>query len=163
MDLERLADLWDRPLDENLSIRGFYRHDERWHEFVNGDGEVVRRVHNRTTGVFLLFPQRNDNFRASAVHELFHHVQAFEWPKLHDSPLWVQEGLCQYVAATYCRQHKLANPLHVIENSPDAVYGDGYRWFAATFGPDNWPAVARWLETLDPTDLPESAPRTYTD
>jgi hypothetical protein len=48
--------------------------------------------------------------------------------------------------------------LRTIERAKDGVYGDGYRYFAAKFGPNAWPAIWQWLQKTDLSELPAKAP-----
>ena len=99
-----------------------------------------------------------DQLESTAVHELVHHVQSLRFPKLHDAPPWVLEGMAQYVAATHCRRLGRQDLLERIQESTLPHYGDGYRYFWDLFGPDEWRAVADWIEKTDVSRLPGNVP-----
>ena len=71
----------------------------------------------------------------------------------------MEEGLCQYVAANVARRYKAPNALRAIEEMPDEVYGDGYRYFAAKLGPNNWPGAIAWLRSTKVEVLPSKPPK----
>lgn len=98
-------------------------------------------------------------FRTAAMHELMHDLIQEHFPRLEDAPAWVQEGICQQAAAEYCRRRNYADILHGIDNCSDPEYGDGYRYIKKIAGMAGWPAIRRWMETVDVTKLPKSAPR----
>jgi len=100
-------------------------------------------------------------FIVTASHELTHDLLSEVFPQLNDTvPLWVEEGICQYVAAAVCLRNGYYEDLHMIEKAPDRRYGDGYRFFRNTFGDAHWNHVSRWLKTTDLSTLPEHPPQT---
>jgi hypothetical protein len=142
---------------EQLTLRGFYDRHETVTTQRRGAEHERRRTHVEKT-VYLLYGLLPADFIATAVHELTHDWLAEHHKAVGDAPLWVQEGICQYAAATVCRRRELADALRAIEASPDPVYGDGYRYFAVLMGKDNWPGVEAWLVNTALDRLPAQPP-----
>jgi hypothetical protein len=97
-------------------------------------------------------------FRVAATHELMHDMIHEHFPRLKEAPLWVHEGICQQAAAELCRRRNYGDILFGITESPDPDYGDGYRYINRLMGFEGWNALRRWMETVDVTALPETAP-----
>ena len=149
-------DLVDYPSIQKISkmtgnIRGFYSRQEE------GNPKDGYRLKSKT--IYILNYMTKENFMATAVHEFCHDVQAEFYPKLMSAPLWIQEGLAQYVAAIYCRKMNYKTALYDIENSKDPTYGDSYRYLKKKFGENNWSAIDRWLRTTNLSRLPSKSPK----
>ena len=127
------------------AVRGFYSRETVTDVYKNFFGKEVDRKESVSEQIHILSHQRPDNFMATAIHELTHDLIADHYPRLKDAPDWVHEGICQYVAATYCRKFQFGDALHVIETSPNPVYGDGYRYFKKTLGDNNWAGLKNWM------------------
>ena len=98
-------------------------------------------------------------FRTAVMHELMHDLLQEHFPRLEKAPLWVHEGICQQAAAEHCRRRNYADILYGIDHCIDPDYGDGYRYIKKMMGMGGWPALRRWMETVDVASLPEAAPR----
>lgn len=98
-------------------------------------------------------------FRVTATHELMHDLIHEHFPRLEDTPLWVHEGICQQAAAELCRRRNYRDTLFGITENTDPDYGDGYRYINSLMGFEGWNALRRWMETVDVTALPETAPK----
>lgn len=154
MDLER----WQSHVGTVVE-RGRYRRLTNTTEARNVFGRVMRRDVKVAERIRILYGLRADQFRSTAVHELMHDIIAEYFPEVSaDSPMWVEEGVCQYVSAIMCRRHGFEKELRDIESSPHPVYGSGYRFFRHHFGATNWGAVAGWLREVDLSELPDACP-----
>jgi hypothetical protein len=139
--------------------RGRYQRLTRTIETRNIFGLLLRREQHATEQVRVLYGLSEEQFLSTACHELTHDLIAEFFPNISGNvPAWVEEGVCQYVAAVVCRRLGLSAELAEIEISPHPVYGRGYRFFSHHFGPDNWGAVSRWLLAVDPSLLPDECP-----
>ncbi|MDT8389187.1 MAG: hypothetical protein RRC34_01605 [Lentisphaeria bacterium] len=109
--------------------------------------------------VFILGGLNRENFITTAVHELTHDLLAENHPDVATkAPNWVEEGICQYVAAAVCLLNGWFDELKAIESAPDNDYGGGYRFFKRTFGDADWDDVVDWMNTVDVTTLPTVPP-----
>lgn len=125
----------------------------------DGSGRVTRRRENVTKNIYILYGLAPDEFTATAAHELTHDLLAEHYPDFAAAaPDWAEEGICQYVAAAVARALGHETVLNEIETNPDPAYGDGYRWLKLRFGDDNWTAIQKWLNRIDPNSLPEQLP-----
>ena len=113
-----------------------------------------------TENIFLLSGLSPPDFLAVATHELTHGLLMDKYPKTEFAPLWVKEGVSQYAAACVLRRYRAEASLRAIEEMSDETYGHGYRYFQSNFGPNNWPAVASWLNTTNFRRLPDRPPTT---
>lgn len=157
--LPRLAELSQHPeLANILVMRGYYQRQETTFTSTSATGKVLDQRTEKAEVIYLLDNMRRDNFLATAVHELTHKMIADRFPELESAPLWVQEGICQYLAAVCCRRQDLPRPLAAIANSPDSVYGAGYRYFQRKLGDDDCPRLLRYLRSMKPRLMPAAAP-----
>ncbi len=143
----------------NAIVRGFYQRTEITSMIdVPFAKPIVTSTRVEKT-IFMLRYMTPENLISNSVHEHTHDVIAEFYPKLLEAPLWVQEGICQYTAAIYCREHKLVDQLQAIEQHPGEVYGDGYRNFKQLLGDDNWRGMAKWIKKVRVKSLPAKAPK----
>ncbi len=158
-DRHKLAQLMHEQIfaDDATVVRGCYERSEQVEvrRGPKGDKHRMVAIDERIT---LLFGQTRDNFVAGAVHELTHDLLADRFPHMRKTPLWVQEGICQYLSAVYCHKHQLLDALQTIEESPNPVYGDGYRYFKRKFGENNWSGLHYWLRNGELSELTQHAP-----
>lgn len=147
-----------RKTDASVSVRGLYSRQTlmmkgglfgKWRKAPELDEEQIYIVDHLHDAVF----------RVAATHELMHDLIHEYFPQLEDAPLWVHEGICQQAAAEYCLRRNHADILHGIEHCEDPDYGDGYRYINSLMGFEGWPALRRWLETVDVESLPKKAPK----
>lgn len=157
--LRELMGFGPNPPSHGMVARGYYRRSESQFVTKNFLGRVIEEKKTVVKTIFALHGMRRDNFLATVVHELTHDMIAEQFPAVGETPLWVQEGVCQYVAATYCRQSKFADTLRQLEESPDPTYGDGYRYFKRTFGDNNYSGLLRWLRSTAPARAPAQPPK----
>ncbi len=149
---------------DGIQQRGLYDRKVVVETTKNMFGRVIRRTEDVTETVYILYGLSPAEFTATAAHELTHDLLAEQYPELSkDAPTWVEEGLCQYMAAAVSRRLGNTETLQKIEDNTDPAYGDGYRWFKQTFGTDNWPHIRNWLDRTDPKGLPKTAPLSRTN
>ena len=123
-------------------------------------GLVSRSNTVASARIVLLYGLSSDHLTATAAHELTHHLIAEAFPRTaNHAPPWLKEGLCQYVAAQLCIRNDYRTVLKSIEQAPDAVYGEGYRYIKRKFGHGNWRSIAAWLQTVDFERLPKTLPQ----
>lgn len=145
--------------DSRMVQRGLYSRTVTTTRKTNIFGRVVEEVREIDETVYLLHGMAPRTMLITAAHELTHDLIAEEFPEVReDAPLWVEEGICQYVAAMVCRQRGFTDILEEIESCPDPVYGDGYRYIKRRAGAYNWSALVHWVRTNDLSRLPRSAP-----
>ena len=125
---------------------------------------MSKRTVTQTVGVneqvLILRGLSRKNFIATAAHELTHDLLAENFPDIPGkAPNWVQEGMCQYVAAGVCLMNGWFKELKAIETAPDNDYGEGYRFFKRKFGDTDWDEVIAWMRTVDVTQLPAVPPQ----
>lgn len=138
-------------------VRGFYSRRENT-TIYERLGREIRRETEVEEEIMMLYGQTQHNFLATAVHELTHDLIADHFSSLKQAPLWVEEGICQYLSAIYCRHMGFEEALQAIEESTNPVYGDGYRYFKQQLGDNNWAGLKHWMQTVDVSSLPASAP-----
>lgn len=147
-----------RKTDSNVSIRGLYSRQVTvtsrklfgiWKEHTSEENETI----------YIVDHLHDEVFRAAALHELMHDLIHEHYARLESAPLWVHEGICQQAAAEYCRRRNHVDILHGITECEDPDYGDGYRYFNRLTGFRGWPALKRWMETVEVESLPETAPK----
>lgn len=110
--------------------------------------------------VFILGGLNRQNFITTAAHEFTHDLLAENYPDIAaKAPDWVEEGICQYVAAGVCLLNGWFNELKAIELAPDNDYGGGYRFFKRKFGDADWEEVVDWMNTVDVAQLPVVPPQ----
>ncbi len=159
VDVNQIKDATDkRPTATSMVLRGLYLRQETVTETKNILGMVLKKDVDVTEKVMLLYGLTKDAFLATAAHELTHDLLAENYPQLKNGPLWVEEGICQYVAAAVCRRRGLKDTLRDIETCPDPDYGDGYRYFSRLGGNRDWSRIQRWLAHTDVAALPATAP-----
>jgi hypothetical protein len=146
-----------RKTDSPVSIRGLYSRQTMlikkgffgaWQKAPELDEEKI----------YIIDHLHDEVFRVAAMHELMHDMIHEHFPRLKEAPLWVHEGICQQAAAEYCRRRNFSDILHGIETCSDPDYGDGYRYINGLMGFEGWPALKRWMESVDVDALPEKAP-----
>lgn len=144
-------------IEDHMTERGLYVRNELTMTQKTGDwGDIVDTKTTRT--INLLLGQSPAQFRISAAHELTHDLTAEQFHAFTDAPTWVQEGICQFVAAQVARQLGANDVLKAIADSPDSVYGPGYRYFVKLAGTHGWPAIQQWMATADVKKLPAKCP-----
>lgn len=142
--------------DSPVSVRGLYSRQIVMRRTLFG---AWKKADEPASEKIYLVDHLNDEvFRVAATHELMHDLVHEHFPRLKDAPLWVQEGICQQAAAELCRRRNYADTLHGIENCTDPDYGGGYRHINRIAGFEGWPALRRWMETIDVSKLPKQAP-----
>ncbi|MBN2448834.1 MAG: hypothetical protein JXR77_00510 [Lentisphaeria bacterium] len=113
-------------------------------------GRTLREDRRVSRRIVMLYGLSESAFLGTAAHELAHNLISEWYPRFdREAPDWAEEGVCQYVAALVCRRLGLEDRLKEIEAAPDPVYGGGYRSLRKLFGPDDWQALANWLEAGD--------------
>jgi hypothetical protein len=146
--------------DSGMVQRGLYTRTVTTTQRTNLFGRVLEEKKDVDETVYLLYGMSPEKVLVTAGHELTHDLIAEEFPEIRDdAPLWVEEGICQYVAALICRQKGYGEILEDIESCPDSVYGDGYRYVKRHAGANNWPALVYWIRTNDLSQLPKRAPK----
>jgi endogenous inhibitor of DNA gyrase (YacG/DUF329 family) len=144
---------------EDIQERGFYRREEKTDTYKNARGKVVRVERTVKENISILYGLTPEELLCTSCHELTHAVQARFLPDIHErAPLWLKEGMCQYVAAMVARRHHYGNELTNIEQSPHPAYGRGYRYLQRRFGNGNWRALHAWLRRVDLAKLPNDLP-----
>ena len=145
--------------DNSMVQRGLYRRTVTTTQKTNLFGRVLDEKKDVDETVYLLYGMPPEEVMITAAHELTHDLIAEEFPEVReDAPLWVEEGICQYVAALVCRQKGYKTILQDIETCPDSVYGDGYRYVKRHAGAYNWQALVYWIRTNYLSKLPKRAP-----
>ncbi len=146
-----------RKTDSPVSIRGLYSRQVMvirrrvfgfWREQGTEENETI----------YLVDHLHDEVFRAAAVHELMHDLIHEKFQRLEAAPLWVHEGICQQATAEFCRRRNHADILYGIEQCEDPDYGGGYRYINQLTGFHGWPALRRWMETVDVASLPPTPP-----
>jgi hypothetical protein len=146
-----------RKSDSPVSIRGLYSRQItttrqlRFGITQNMETDVQERI-------YIVDHLHDAVFRTAVMHELMHDLLQEYFPRLEPAPSWVHEGICQQAAAEYCRRRNYVDILYGIEHCTDPDYGDGYRYIKNVMGMGGWPALRRWMETVDVASLPETAP-----
>ncbi len=147
-----------RKSDSPVSIRGLYSRQVT-RTTITHPGFVKEETTDVDEQIYIVDHLHDAVFRAAAMHELMHDLIQEYYPRFHDAPLWVEEGICQQAAAEYCSLRHYTDILHGIEHSTDPDYGDGYRYVRKQVGVRGWPALKRWMENVDISKLPKTAPR----
>ena len=147
------------PAPGDLVQRGLYKRETETTTTKNVFGKVLDREVIVDEAVRILYALSAEEFLSTASHELTHDLIAEQFPAVpEEAPQWVEEGICQYVAAMVCRRRGFEQELHRIETAAHSEYGDGYRYFKRHCGDDKWPAVIRWLRSTHLKSLPAKAP-----
>lgn len=147
-----------RKTEASVSLRGLYsRQITTWKykgiaKFFKKDEQTEQEK------IYIVDHLHDEVFRVAAVHELMHDLIHENFPHIEQGPLWLQEGICQYAAADFCRRKVYTDNLYAIEHAPDPDYGDGYRYVANVVGLQGWRGLRKWMESLDVSTLPEKAP-----
>lgn len=147
-----------RKTDSPVSIRGLYSRQittTRQTRF----GITQKTETDIEEHIYIVDHLHDAVFRTAVMHELMHDMLQEHFPRLEEAPLWVHEGICQQAAAEYCRRRNYADILYGIDHCTDPDYGDGYRYIKKIAGFGGWPALRRWMETVDVAALPEKAPK----
>jgi hypothetical protein len=156
-----------RKSDSPVSVRGLYSRQTlmtkqglfgKWKAAPELDREKIYLVDHLTDEVFRV-AATHEVFRVAATHELMHDLIHEHFPRLKKAPLWVHEGICQQAAAELCRRRNYGDTLHGIEECTDPDYGDGFRYLKKVSGFQGWPALRRWMETVEVESLPVTAPK----
>jgi endogenous inhibitor of DNA gyrase (YacG/DUF329 family) len=144
---------------ENVQERGFFRNEEITDTYKDGRGKVIRVEREVKENVYILYGLTPEELLCTSAHELTHAMQSRALPNIHEkAPLWLKEGICQYVAADVARRHHYADELEAIEKSPHPAYGRGYRYLQKRFGNGQWQKLHAWLRSIDPGKLPADLP-----
>ena len=133
-------------MPDQMTARGFYRRNERT-ETRSFAGRVVSADTEVSETIFILSGLTPDQFLITAIHELTHDLISETYRPIADLPRDLEEGLCQYTAAMYCRKQGWMQDYITIDKSPDPIYGGGFRKVHKRFGNHNWKAIDRWLRT----------------
>jgi len=142
---------------DRLVQRGLYRREETTHTSKNLFGWTLKKETTVERQILILYALGRDEFMSTAVHELTHDLLAEHFPQVvADAPQWVEEGICQYVAAGVCRKLRLHAELERVETCSHVQYGEGYRYIRSRAGDDNWPGVVEWLTATRLAGLPDS-------
>lgn len=146
---------------EDIVLRGLYRQQLRiWEKRGNGPlGPTVVRRQKKTENVYLLQGMTFDAFVTTAAHELTHALISERYTALEKSPLWVQEGICQYAAHLVAKRNRYEDQIEHIQTARDPHYGDGFRYFQRVGERDGWPNIEAWIEHVELGSLPEEPPR----
>ncbi len=146
-----------RKSDSPVSLRGLYSRQiatttiKRWLRTEKTTTDVTEQI-------YLVDHLHDAVFRTAAIHELMHDLIQEHYPEFKKAPLWVEEGICQQAAAEYCRLRHYTDILYGIENCTDPDYGNGYRYIRQQVGVGGWPALRRWMENVEVSELPKQAP-----
>ncbi len=145
---------------DTMIERGMYARRQTTTRRVDRRGRVLDQQISNESEILLLYGLDRQEVLVTAVHELTHHLLAEHFPRFAAfAPLWAEEGICQYLAAIVAQRRGYTRLVEQIENSPDPVYGDGYRYFRRLYGRNNWPAIRAWLDDFDHAHgLPGQAP-----
>jgi hypothetical protein len=143
-----------RISNNNLVQRGLYVRNTTTSVAKNIFGLVLKRRTDVVENVLLLSGLSPDAFVATASHELTHDLVAEFYPEVCDAPRWVEEGICQYVAAQVALRKGYEEVYTDIETCPDSDYGDGYRYIKKQAGRLGWAGVVRWIQTTSLSKLP---------
>lgn len=147
-----------RKTDTPISTRGIYsRQTTLRKRGLFGAWRPTKQPDQET--IYLIDHLHDTIFRVAATHELMHDLVYEHFPRLETAPLWVHEGICQHAAADLCRRRGYHDALYGIEQCTDPDYGDGYRHVAKLAGASTWPALRKWMQTVDVDALPARAPR----
>lgn len=146
-----------RKTDSPVSIRGLYSRQitttkQLWF------GRTQKTETDIQERIYIVDHLHDAVFRTAATHELMHDLIQEHFSRLEDAPLWVHEGICQQAAAEYCQRRNHADILYGIDHCTDPDYGDGYRYIKNIAGISGWPALRRWMESVDVAQLPKTAP-----
>ena len=156
---DSLRERSDHTPMHGMTQRGLYDRHVVVTTTKNIFGKIIDRKEKVRETVYILYGLTSHAFLATAIHELTHDLIAECYPEIaRKTPAWVEEGICQYLAAEVCRKHGYDHVLAEIASNPDPDYGDGYRYFHRAFGPGHWQDIVRWLETVRPEHLPKTAP-----
>jgi hypothetical protein len=147
-----------RKTDTPVSIRGLYSRQITTTRQVRF-GITKKTETDVEERIYIIDHLHDAVFRTAVMHELMHDLLQEHFPRLEEAPLWVHEGICQQAAAEYCHRRNYADILYGIEHCVDPDYGDGYRYIQKVTGIGGWPALRRWMETVDVAALPEKAPK----
>lgn len=116
-------------------LNGGHRHDfhenrpilglARWTISQTRSGKVISR---NFQGILIQINLPEEHFRTVAIHELTH--AWFFYNHFQDLPLEVEEGMCVLMEYIWLKSQKTKDAEYrrkIIEESPDPVYGDGFR------------------------------------
>ena len=135
---DRLREESTAAVRTGMRQRGLYRRNTTTTSTSDGRGNVHHKLTKVEELVFMPYGLTAQEFLATAVHELMHDQLAERFPGVpKHAPIWVEEGICQYVAAAVCSRKGYGKPLATIRTNPDPAYGDGYRYFRRRLGGDN--------------------------
>ena len=126
-----------KKLSGSDSTRGFYRY-----KYIKRTNDVD--ITDETIYLKMGLPEKK--FYKVTLHELSHQLLTREFYGIKEKPEWMEEGLCEYMAALILRQQNELDAVKSIATNKHKVYGDGYRWYVRKFGKDNWPGVKKWLK-----------------
>lgn len=156
--MNKIGDEEGQNIDNKLVRRGLYKRTVTTTTTRAMFGAIKKEDRKIDEKIYLLIGQNEQEMTVTAVHELTHDLIADLYPKLEKAPIWVHEGIAQYVAASVCLRNGYYDILKDIETCPDSCYGDGYRYFKKIAGDNNWHKINRWIKTVTLATLPNSAP-----
>lgn len=147
-----------RKTDSLVSVRGLYSRQAMMTK-RGLFGKWVKAPERDKEKIYLVDHLTDEVFRVAATHELMHDLIHEHFPRLEEAPLWVHEGICQQAAAELCRRRNYVDTLYGIEECVDPDYGGGFRYIKKVSGFQGWPALRKWMETVDVESLPATAPQ----
>ncbi|NQZ71007.1 MAG: hypothetical protein HRT89_23395 [Lentisphaeria bacterium] len=139
-------------------VRGYYHYAERI-EQTSIAGKVIKEKKEIKKSIYVLRGMTKQHLILTCIHEHMHDVIRMKFTRLEDVPLWVNEGICQYISAILARDYSMKKELVEIETQADPVYGDGYRYFRKRLGANNWKGLVKWMKTIKLSAIPKSAPK----
>jgi hypothetical protein len=127
-------------------LRGYYHHVENIETTKRSNGTKHSRVVSMKELISIVDGLSEEDFLVTAIHELTHDWLGENYPGIKVAPLWLEEGVCQYLAFEYALKMKYKKSGRKIMDSPDKIYGKGFKFFSQKFGYRNWSKVLVWLE-----------------
>ena len=129
----------------NMTLRGYYHLLEKKIDIFEDKKLIDTKLRKLDENICIIDGLKNSDFLATAIHELTHDWLGDYYPGIKVAPLWIEEGCCQYLTYIYCKQQKFDILAKKIAQSPDKIYGDGFRFYLKNFGEDNWAGALKWL------------------
>jgi len=90
--------------------------------------------------IYILFGLSEAKFMEVAAHEIAHEAARVKWPHLIESP-GKSEGFAQFMASRLNHELGRQDMNQRLRNSPDPIYGDGFRRFEKAYAVDGWRGV----------------------
>lgn len=146
--IDKMKKLTPEYDEKTYILRGTYQSQTTLTKTVNIFGKVIQEDSEQSGTVFILYGLSKRRFLVTASHELTHDLIEKSFPKLLEEDLWLQEGLCQYVAHAVAVKLEIDESIEEIENYNDDIYGKGFQWYKDKFGYSNWRDVQVWLQNF---------------